>query len=532
MPQMVGDTYGDDASFCSEDSFFADGGYETKLSPATDLNGALEGAAAAGNMELLQSLVEAGADINFAGGHCYCPPLCLAIRENHTELVKWLVKHPEIDINKHDCSGSTPLKKARQQNLGEIVKILLDCGAKDNTLITEAEDIITVDRLIQECADINTPDNENGNTVLHRACSSYVDDDRQVNYIIQLLERGAKVNVRNKEGATPLHAAARKSNMNAVTVLLEKGGAHIDAVDGDGRTPFLFSSKPDMMGLLLEQGADVNSRDDSGNNLLHRMCSLYEIAHGQTEACIALLLGAGIDLNAKGYKGNTPLIKAIGSRVSGKIFERFLKDGADPNIVNDKGWNALHTVSDIGWGESGRECVDLLLRTSAVDVNEPTKDGATALHLQIWSGRDAISKLLKHGADVNARARNGSTPLGGAIGRPRNLNTIKLLLDHGADVNGITTWPEEEPDYHGYGSPWRCVGDTDKGKYDTPLLMAIKAKREDVALLLLEHGADPSATNEKHESPLLLAPTLGLKNVVNCLLKMAISDGSWDPMKE
>mmetsp|Transcript_44189 Transcript_44189/g.94077 ORF Transcript_44189/g.94077 Transcript_44189/m.94077 type:complete len:120 (-) Transcript_44189:49-408(-) len=73
------------------------------------------------------------------------------------------------------------------------------------------------------------------------------------------------------------------------------------------------------------------------------------------------------------------------------------------------------------------------------------------------------------------------------------------------------------------------VGSEDKGKKETSLLMAIKGKHESVALLLLDRGADPSATNEKNESPIILGSTLGLTSIINRLLKMGVADGSWDP---
>ncbi len=131
-------SYNDDASFCSEDSFFADGGYETKVCPATNLNLTLEDAASTGKIDLVKRLVEVGADINFSDGRNRCPPLCLAIREQNIELVRWLVKQPGLDVNKHGYGGKTPLHVARCKKYREIEKILMSLGAKDNTSMVQA----------------------------------------------------------------------------------------------------------------------------------------------------------------------------------------------------------------------------------------------------------------------------------------------------------------------------------------------------------------------------------------------------------
>jgi ankyrin repeat protein len=58
-----------------------------------------------------------------------------------------------------------------------------------------------------------------------------------------LLEHGANVGAEDKEGRTPLHAAAEGGNGTAevVSVLLEHG-ANVGAKDNKGRTPFQIAS--------------------------------------------------------------------------------------------------------------------------------------------------------------------------------------------------------------------------------------------------------------------------------------------------
>jgi len=50
---------------------------------------------------------------------------------------------------------------------------------------------------------------------------------------------------------------------------------------------------------------------------------------------------------------------------------------------------------------------------------------------------EMVSGLLSHGADVNARARGGWTPLMVAS-QSGHVAVVKVLLEHKADVNAVT----------------------------------------------------------------------------------------------
>ncbi len=70
----------------------------------------------------------------------------------------------------------------------------------------------------------------------------------------------------------------------------------------------------------------------------------------------------------------------------------------------------------------------LLIRHGA-DVNAAADDGSTPLHTQVADGEerlDVIEVLLEHGADKTRRDKRGLTPL--AIARGREEEEIALLL--------------------------------------------------------------------------------------------------------
>jgi cytohesin len=73
------------------------------------------------------------------------------------------------------------------------------------------------------------------------------------------------------------------------------------------------------------------------------------------------------------------------------------------------------------------------------DVNARANDGRTPMH---YAAKDRfhsnVRELAKLGADVNAKTTNGETPLHVAVDSPFAAATIDALVELGADVNAKT----------------------------------------------------------------------------------------------
>lgn len=256
----------DDSSFCSIDSFFETGEGYDRIGPATNLNLELLNAAYDGNLDRPKRLMEAGADINYNEYAAFnmCTPLCLAIQFKHIDMISWLLQQPDIDIQKPCCVG-TPLNLASQESSQEVVNTQLEHGAQDGTAIVKAKDMQTIDRLLNQGADINAV-NEEGCTLLHSVCGTYRD---QADMVSKLLERGANAKARDNKGKTPLHCASFSSHVKIAAVLLDQGGADVNASDDRGDTPLIESHQPNMVALLLEKGANVNAQNKERKTILH-----------------------------------------------------------------------------------------------------------------------------------------------------------------------------------------------------------------------------------------------------------------------
>ena len=195
---------------------------------------------------------------------------------------------------------------------------------------------------------------------------------------------------------------------------------------------------------------------------------------------------------------------------------------ANASIVDDDSDNvlmyaALYASADV---------MKLLLKKGA-KINGRNKAGETAL---MWCMQDKnkVELLLKYGADINAAAHSGNTPLLiGCVGNDK-YKIVEMLLDKGAGVS--TTNNKKET------ALMRAAmfGDTatislliNKGidvnarndEGETALVQAIKNSNRQVALQLLELGADPDRAVGIFPSLLCVAVIFDDIEVVNAILK-------------
>lgn len=186
------------------------------------------------------------------------------------------------------------------------------------------------------------------------------------------------------------------------------------------------------MDLLLESGACVN---DEAN--VYGM-PLHVAAKGDHMDIARLLLRNEAALNDEDGNGNTPLTCAI---VEGHLAmaELLLNAGADLNKrISEFELSAL----DIA-GQTGREDAIRLLIKHGADVNHAASNGSAALHTAADSGKvGAIHVLVEAGADLEA---GPGKPLHYAAGAGY-LDTgvwpeaVLALLNLGAEVNSPTEY--------------------------------------------------------------------------------------------
>jgi ankyrin repeat protein len=185
----------------------------------------LEWAINADNTELVQLLLERGADVNAHGGY----PLLTAADRGDIEIATLLIAHGAQTDFANDADVDTAVHQAARGGHIDVLKLLLAKGAKVDAkgvnqstplLLAAADDHNDcVEFLLSKGADPNTGDIE-GCTPLHYAAN--------VGYtapIETLLAHGADINRKNKAGQTPLQfIIANKANQPASEALLRRHG--------------------------------------------------------------------------------------------------------------------------------------------------------------------------------------------------------------------------------------------------------------------------------------------------------------------
>jgi ankyrin repeat protein len=122
-------------------------------------------------------------------------------------------------------------------------------------------------------------------------------------------------------------------------------------------------------------------------------------------------------------------------------------------------------------------------------INEELIDAARENNLP------EVSRLLNIGADVNAKDRNGVTPLHRASERGLDAQVVIALLQHGADIEA-------------------------KNRFDsTPLHWATLCGHLAIVKALLSRGADTIAANNYGKLPMHLAVDEGKSEVTKYLLQ-------------
>ncbi|RKU39428.1 hypothetical protein C6496_01490 [Candidatus Poribacteria bacterium] len=204
-----------------------------------------------------------------------------------------------------------------------------------------------------------------------------------------LLEHGADIKGRNQDGNTALHLAAFLGRAETAELLINNG-ADVKAKNGDGATPIDILAVPWEMTQFLSRSLGVKLEQEQ---VAAGKAKIAEMLKVEPPSESGAVIG---DIWAAAFTGNTEALKQA------------LADGADPNAMNmEFGSTLLSTTALMGHTAA----VAMLLEHGA-DINAKSRDGGTALHAAAFLGHAETAKLLlEKGADTTIQDSQGATPL-------------------------------------------------------------------------------------------------------------------------
>lgn len=208
--------------------------------------------------------------------------------------------------------------------------------------------------------------NSHGETPLILACKT-----RQVAIANFLIDKGANVNAKTANGATPLFFFGRDMDkyLDLVQHIIDKGGDVNVKLLLDRNWTLLLNTvalgNPKAAKLLIDHGADININDIAGTILQMIINGFYS---EWNKDMAVLLIESGAKLQEFSY-GNTELhLAAINDRTD--LVPLLVKYGADVNAVNDYKHTALYYATMLGHHKVADELIAAgANKSSIVEIN-------------------------------------------------------------------------------------------------------------------------------------------------------------------
>lgn len=242
-----------------------------------------------------------------------------------------------------------------------------------------------------------------------------------------------------------LNAVERNDFKTASELILD--GANVNAVQADGATALHWASHWNQIELanqLLDSGADVNATNELGFDALLIAC------RDSSNEMVNLLLAHGASPKTRAPSGETALMSCARTGKTQSV-ARLLEVGADPNAKEIQGGQ-----TGLMWAVASKHTdTAKLLVDSGANINTQSLGGFTPLMFAARSGALEIAFLLiEAGASINSATSTGLSP----------------LIIASASLDAIT------------GSDYRLVVE--------------ESDHEALGILLLEHGADVTQTDQ------------------------------------
>ncbi|KAK3610919.1 hypothetical protein CHS0354_017400 [Potamilus streckersoni] len=415
-----------------------------------------------GSKEIVELLIDFGADVDGSAKVDSQTPLCIACIYDLQDIVRLLVeKGANIDKASYHYHERPLSIAVKQRNFG-LVKLLVELGAEieenDVCLAVSKNDIETVVYFLENGYKFDKT--EYNDRPQHIACKmGYLD-------VLKIL-CGYKcdINVVNRVGRTPLLLAVKEQHNHCVEYLIQHG-ADLTKVDNIGKSVLYYGikrGKIDLIRRAIAAGSDINAPKPPYTPPILMEETL------RSPIIVDLLVKAGADVNVCDVLNDSPLLVAarIGAELS--VFISLVEAGPDMCHTNYQHENVLMKLFgefNIPW-QRKQMLLDFLLNTG-LSVHCSDSFGIPLLHKARCPA--SVEYLLDHGADVNTKdIQSGQNALFRA-GADRNVAVVNILLKYGVDVNLV-----------------------DKSGR-TPLFEAAIHGSPECVKLLIQSGADPCAS--------------------------------------
>lgn len=293
-----------------------------------------------GNLQIMQMLIDAGADVNCTDGKGQSP-LFYAIQGQNTQVVALLLKQG-ADVHITNDQKETALLQATKYNNLDIVKLLVENGADVNHQSKDAESALMfcagagfmdmVKYLVENGADVNLLTLKEKNALMFAAGSGHLD------IVKYLVDQGSEIDAQNHVCGDVVMFASFHGQVEIIKYLLDLG-LGLDKVDEYGFHPMIVAVQEDklpMVKYLLDQGLNLDQpcAIELWSPLMYSVFNNY---HELSE----FILSQNVDVNHQGVNGKTALMLAVQEDFDHLTRLLLEQPNIDLNKVDKLGWNPL-----------------------------------------------------------------------------------------------------------------------------------------------------------------------------------------------
>ncbi|OWB46281.1 ankyrin repeat domain-containing protein [Stenotrophomonas maltophilia] len=465
------------------------------------------------DLRLLRELIARGVDVN--APHRGMTPLLAATRDSwhgRPEAVMTLLANG-ADSRATDSDGNTPLHHAARSSDPGVAALLRDAAAEVDALNNEGWSPLAVAcqvgnwrlaRFLLERGARSEP--AEGTPVLLAAAATEDDDPAGVQL---LLKHKARADARDRQRRSALHEAALAGHVEIIGVLLA-AGANLEARDALGRTPWLEAARAGRAAVvehLLPHKPDLVAVDGEGRNAVQ----LAVMAEDVSPLLVKRLVELGIAADATDPVGRRAVDYAaeagrwaivalldpsypLPAAVSDGLAERGEAASASGLLPDRPPLTLLREALGFGNTEG---------MAALAKLCQPEELGGLLLDPELALEPRAVDWLLGHGADPYVRDACSDTPMFALLSRGIDaVPALQVMLQRGL-------------------SP---AGRGGLARFLAACAQHDQAARglEQLALELLERGADPFAASPAGDPPLSLAVRLGWLRLQQALLKAGV----------
>lgn len=374
------------------------------------------------NLPLMQHLLDAGAHTDIIDDHGYSILNFSAVTGQ---------KNPKL----YDLMLSNGASLTEKNTEGATALLLLLPHLKNEKIVAY---------FTEKGLSLSDKDNH-GNGAFH-----YATKGGNVEMLQWLIDQGVDHQYVNDEGGNAMLFASMgmRGHSNSVEVfqLLESKGIEANIVTKSGETPLLLyaadGEDPRVFKFLRSKGANPDLPNEDGNTAL-MLAAAYNNA-----AAVKLLLATSKKINTTNKQGQTALMLAVQHNTT-EVVQMLLESSADPVVCDHEHNNLMHYLvkSHTRKTTVAFEEKRALLNQQGLSLTTAQGNGNNLYHLAaVLNNMELLRGASEMGLNINAKNKEGMTPLHIAAMKAQNDVVLKFLMRHGADESLLTAFDESAHD--------------------------------------------------------------------------------------